>query len=103
MQVNAGVGAVQVWEGEAGQTSPPAGAPFAITKADGTFTMWEKAFTDGPVTIVAKAPGGEIKAAAWELLCAMLAFEAAFGVPGLVAAPIFYAYGKAELRQLGLI
>ncbi|PYQ45888.1 MAG: hypothetical protein DMF77_02825, partial [Acidobacteria bacterium] len=49
--------------GEAGQTSPPAGAPFAITKADGTFTMWEKAFTDGPVTIVAKAPGGEIKAA----------------------------------------
>jgi len=51
----------------------------------------------------ARIVGGEIKAAAWELLCAMLAFEAAFGVPGLVAAPIFYAYGKAELRQLGLI
>jgi len=33
----------------------------------------------------------------------MLAFEAAFGVPGLIAAPIFYAYGKAELRNLGLI
>ncbi len=62
-QTYAGVGAVQVWEGEAGQTSPPAGAPFAITKADGTFTMWEKAFTDGPVTIVAKAPGGETRAA----------------------------------------
>ncbi|HET7366245.1 MAG TPA: AI-2E family transporter [Burkholderiales bacterium] len=51
----------------------------------------------------ARIVGGEIKAAAWELLCAMLAFEAAFGVPGLIAAPIFYAYGKAELRQLGLI
>jgi predicted PurR-regulated permease PerM len=51
----------------------------------------------------ARIVGAEIKASAWELLCAMLAFEAAFGLPGLVAAPIFYAYGKAELRQLGLI
>ena len=51
----------------------------------------------------ARIVGGEIKASAWELLCAMLLFEAAFGLPGLVAAPIFYAYGKAELRQLGLI
>ena len=51
----------------------------------------------------ARIVGGHIKASAWELLCAMLAFEAAFGVPGLVAAPIFYAYGKSELRQLGLI
>jgi predicted PurR-regulated permease PerM len=51
----------------------------------------------------ARIVGAEIKASAWELLCAMLAFEAAFGLPGLVAAPIFYAYGKAELRQLDLI
>jgi predicted PurR-regulated permease PerM len=51
----------------------------------------------------ARIIGGHIKASSWELLCAMLAFEAAFGVPGLVAAPILYAYGKAELRQLGLI
>ena len=51
----------------------------------------------------ARIVGGEIKASAWELLCAMLLFEAAFGLPGLVAAPIFYAYGKAELRQLALI
>jgi len=50
----------------------------------------------------ARIVGGEIKASAWELLCAMLLFEAAFGLPGLVAAPIFYAYAKAELRQLGL-
>ncbi len=51
----------------------------------------------------ARIVGGEIKASAWELLCAMLVFEAAFGLPGLVAAPIYYAYGKSELRQLGLI
>ena len=51
----------------------------------------------------ARIVGGEIKASAWELLCAMLVFEAAFGLPGLIAAPIYYAYAKAELRQLGLI
>ena len=51
----------------------------------------------------ARIVGAEIKAASWELLCAILAFEAAFGLPGLVAAPIFYAYGKAELRNVGLI
>jgi predicted PurR-regulated permease PerM len=51
----------------------------------------------------ARIIGGEIKASSWELLCAILAFDAAFGMPGLVAAPILYAYGKAELRQLGLI
>jgi len=51
----------------------------------------------------ARIVGGEIKASSWELLCAILAFDAAFGVPGLVAAPILYAYGKAELRSLGLI
>jgi predicted PurR-regulated permease PerM len=51
----------------------------------------------------ARIIGGEIKASAWELLCAMLAFDAAFGMPGLVAAPILYAYGKAELRNSGLI
>jgi predicted PurR-regulated permease PerM len=51
----------------------------------------------------ARIVGGEIKASAWELLCAMLLFEAAFGLPGLVAAPIFYAYVKAELTQLEII
>jgi predicted PurR-regulated permease PerM len=51
----------------------------------------------------ARIVGAQIKASAWELLCAMLLMEAAFGLPGLVAAPIFYAYVKAELRQLELI
>jgi predicted PurR-regulated permease PerM len=51
----------------------------------------------------ARIVGGEIRAAAWELLVAMLAFEAAFGVPGLVLAPILYAYVKRELVDRGLI
>jgi predicted PurR-regulated permease PerM len=51
----------------------------------------------------ARIVGGEIKASAWELLCAMLVLEAAFGLPGLVAAPIFYAYLKAELTRLEII
>jgi len=29
--------------------------------------------------------------------------EAAFGIPGLIAAPIFYAYLKAELSDRGLV
>ncbi len=58
-----GVAKVQVWEGAPGQEAPPAGAPLAITRADGTFTMFENAFTDGPVTVVAKSPTGEIKTA----------------------------------------
>jgi predicted PurR-regulated permease PerM len=51
----------------------------------------------------ARIIGHEIKASAWELLIAMLAMEAAFGLPGLVAAPIFYAYLKTELKGIGLI
>jgi predicted PurR-regulated permease PerM len=47
--------------------------------------------------------GSRISAQAWELLLAMLAMEAAFGLPGLVAAPIFYAYLKQELTDAGLV
>ena len=46
---------------------------------------------------------GEIEAKAWELLLAMLVMEAAFGVPGVVAAPIYYAYVKRELRVKQLV
>jgi len=48
----------------------------------------------------ARIVGAEIKAAAWELLVAMLVMEAAFGLPGLIAAPIFYAYLKTEMKSL---
>ena len=33
----------------------------------------------------------------------MLVMEAAFGIRGLIAAPIFYAYLKEELTSRGLI
>jgi len=45
----------------------------------------------------ARIVGARIHAAAWELLLAMLVMEAACGVAGLIAAPIYYAYLKDEL------
>jgi predicted PurR-regulated permease PerM len=51
----------------------------------------------------ARIIGGQIQARAWELLIAMLAMEAAFGVQGVIAAPIYYAYIKKELADRGLI
>ncbi|HET7811067.1 MAG TPA: AI-2E family transporter [Steroidobacteraceae bacterium] len=51
----------------------------------------------------ARIIGSHINARAWELLIAMLVMEAAFGVTGLVAAPIFYAYFKEEFRDKGLV
>lgn len=51
----------------------------------------------------AKIIGTQIQARAWELLAAMLVMEACFGLPGVIAAPIFYAYVKRELRQVGWI
>jgi len=51
----------------------------------------------------ARIVGSHINARAWELLVAMLVMEAAFGIPGLIAAPIFYAYFKEELHDKGLV
>lgn len=51
----------------------------------------------------ARIVGNEIKARAWELLLVMLTMEAAFGIAGLIAAPIYYAYLKDELSSRGLI
>jgi len=51
----------------------------------------------------ARIVGRQIRASAWELLLAMLVMEAAFGIPGLVAAPIYYAYLKDELNARGLV
>jgi predicted PurR-regulated permease PerM len=46
--------------------------------------------------------GTQVHARAWELLLALLVMEAAFGMAGIIAAPIYYAYLKDELvsRQL---
>ena len=51
----------------------------------------------------AKIVGGEVHAKAWELLCAMILMEAIFGIGGMVAAPIVYAWLKSELKNAGLV
>jgi predicted PurR-regulated permease PerM len=51
----------------------------------------------------ARIVGRRIEARAWELLLAMLAMEAAFGISGVIAAPIYYAYLKDELADRGLV
>lgn len=51
----------------------------------------------------ARVVGSEVHARAWELLCAMLAMEAVFGIAGLIAAPVAYAWLKAELKTGGMI
>jgi predicted PurR-regulated permease PerM len=51
----------------------------------------------------ARVMGGRIHARAWELLLAMLVMDAIFGIPGVVAAPIYYAYLKNELSAHNLI
>jgi predicted PurR-regulated permease PerM len=51
----------------------------------------------------ARIIGTQIRARAWELLIAMLLMEAIFGAPGLIAAPIYYAYLKRELEAARLI
>jgi predicted PurR-regulated permease PerM len=47
--------------------------------------------------------GGETNSQAWEILLAILLGETAFGVSGVVMAPIIYAYVKRELREWGLV
>ncbi len=51
----------------------------------------------------ARIIGAQIRANAFELLIAMLVMEGVFGVPGLIVAPIYYAYLKRELEAQKLI
>lgn len=53
--------------------------------------------------INAKVVGKQTNTAVWELLAVMFAGEAVFGVAGLVAAPLYYAYVKKELYALRLV
>lgn len=57
----------------------------------------------GEYFLNARIVGHEVQATAWELLSAMLLMEALFGVVGLVAAPVVYAWLKAEVKQQGMI
>jgi predicted PurR-regulated permease PerM len=47
--------------------------------------------------------GGEVDSQAWEILFAIIVGEAAFGIAGVVMAPIVYAFIKAELRERALV
>jgi predicted PurR-regulated permease PerM len=51
----------------------------------------------------ARIVGTRIRANAWELLLAMIVLEVAFGIAGLIAAPVYYAYIKNELSDAGLV
>jgi|CXWL01.1.fsa_nt_gi predicted PurR-regulated permease PerM len=51
----------------------------------------------------ARIVGTQIKASAWELLLAILLLESAFGLAGVIAAPIYYAFLKMELTARRLI
>jgi predicted PurR-regulated permease PerM len=51
----------------------------------------------------ARVLGARIQALAWEILIAMLVMETLFGTAGLIAAPIYYAYLKRELKEACLI
>lgn len=53
--------------------------------------------------INARIIGKKIKAHIWEMLIAMFALEAVFGLTGFILAPILYAYLKKELRDGNLI
>lgn len=51
----------------------------------------------------AKIVSEQIYSKSWELLLAMLVFEGFFGLQGVAAASIYYAYLKSELRYLNLV
>lgn len=51
----------------------------------------------------ARIIGSQVHCSAWEMLLALLVMEAAFGMPGLIAAPIYYAYIKRELEDKHLV
>ena len=51
----------------------------------------------------ARIIGAQVNAKAWELLTAILVMETLFGLPGVVAAPVFYAYIKKELSDKAMV
>lgn len=51
----------------------------------------------------ARIIGSQINARSWEMLAAILLMETLFGLSGVVAAPVFYAYLKKELSDRALV
>ena len=82
-----------------------------ITIVGMSLSIWVAAAALGYLIVIhkveyflnARIVGGQISAKAWELLLAMLVFEAAFGLPGVVAGPVYYAYLKSEMRRTELV
>ncbi|WP_338015431.1 AI-2E family transporter [Dyella acidiphila] len=83
----------------------------AVTIAGLSVSIWVAAAALGFLIVIhkleyflnARIIGTQIRARAWELLVAMLVMEAAFGLAGLIAAPIYYACLKSELEDDGLV
>ena len=83
----------------------------AVTVAALSVSLWVGAAALGFLVVIhkleyflnARIVGTHIRASAWELLLAMLLLEALFGLPGVVAAPIYYACLKRELEREGLV
>ena len=53
--------------------------------------------------LTSRMVGGNTNSQAWEILFSIIIGEAAFGVAGVVMAPIVYAFVKRELRERGLV
>ncbi|MGF6440228.1 AI-2E family transporter [Paraburkholderia youngii] len=51
----------------------------------------------------ARFVGSEIKARAWEIILSIVLMESIFGLPGVIVAPILYAWVKSELSAAGLV
>jgi len=53
--------------------------------------------------LTSRLVGSEVDSQAWEILLAIIVGEAAFGLAGVVVAPIIYAFIKGELRERALV
>jgi predicted PurR-regulated permease PerM len=53
--------------------------------------------------LTSRLVGSEVDSQAWEILLAIIVGEAAFGLAGVVMAPIVYAFIKGELRERALV
>lgn len=53
--------------------------------------------------VSAKVVGSRISTSVWEVLVVIVTFEIIFGMGGLVAAPLYYAYLKMDMKRFGWI
>lgn len=53
--------------------------------------------------ISAKVVGSRISTSVWEVITVIVAFEIMFGMAGLVAGPLYYAYLKLDMKRFGWV